>query len=171
MRGKRGLLWLPALALLAAVLIAVNLPQKTAPVGAEEGMAAADFSVTCLDGGVFTLSEHRGRTVVINLWATWCAPCVKELAYFDRLQRERGDVTVLALHAPLVTEDVAAYAEQTGYELTFAVAPDDALIQALNGTDVLPQTVIISPDGTVTYNRRGSLTYETLLSLADAAGN
>ena len=169
-RKKHGkkIAWAAALVLLAGVLIFANLPTAQRPTGAEAGQQLPDFSVTCLDGSRFTLSEQRGKTVVINLWATWCTPCVQELPNFDRLLRERPDkVAVLALHSELVTSDVAAYLEDTSYEMPFAVDEDGSLGAILNASTVLPQTVIVDPDGVVIYNQVGALDYETLCSLVD----
>ncbi len=163
------LLWALALVLLAAVLVLANLPQA-APAGAAPGEELPDFSVTCLDGGVFTLSEQRGKVVVINLWATWCTPCVQELPSFDRLQRERADVAVLALHSPPVTTEVSEWLSGFSYGIPFAVDEDGSVSKALGASTVLPQTVIVGPDGVVTYNQPGALSYDKLLKLVDAAG-
>lgn len=161
---RTPLLWGLALVLLAGVILLVNLPdpRETANAAAARGSAVdeilPDFTVTCLDGSAFTLSDYRGKTVVINLWATWCGPCVKELGGFDRLLREHSDqVAVLALHSELVTEDVAAFLSRFDYEMPFAVDPDGKLIAALGGSTVLPQTLIVDPDGVVIYNKVGSL--------------
>lgn len=162
--AQKRIAWFLALLLLAAVLVLVNLPsgKEAPPVGAQVGERLPDFSAACLDGSTFTLSKQLGKTVVINLWATWCTPCVQELPHFDRLYRERGDVAVLALHSELVTADVAAYLEEYDYAMPFAVA-DAELIALLNGSTVLPQTIIVNPDGVVVYNQVGSLDYEALL--------
>ena len=129
--NKRILIRCAALILLAVFAAAVNLPggplyggsRNTAVSGSAVGEILPDFSAVCLDGSVFTLSEQRGKTVVVNLWATWCAPCVKELPLFDRLLREHGDDTaVLAVHCDPVTEDVAAWLEEYDYVLPFALA-------------------------------------------------
>ena len=160
-----------ALTALIAVLVIVNLPAKPAAApGAAVGEALPDFTVECVDGSTFNLREQRGKVVVINLWATWCTPCVQELPHFDRLQREYpADVAVLALHSPPVTTDVADYLSDYDYEIPFAVDEDGSLSAALNASTVLPQTLIVDPDGVVTYNQPGSLTYEALLALFDAA--
>ncbi len=164
--------WAAALLFLIAVLLLVNLPEKEpAALGAEPGELLPDFSVDCLDGGRFRLAEHRGKTVVINLWATWCTPCVKELPNFDRLQREYpAEVAVLALHSPPVTADVSDYLSAFSYGIPFAVDEDGSLSAALNASTVLPQTLIVGPDGVVTYNQSGALSYEELLALVSAAG-
>ena len=73
-------------------------------------MLPEDFAVECLDGTEFRLSEHRGEVVVINLWATWCGPCVQELPEFAAfLSAHSRDVSVLAVHSEMVTEDVPAW--------------------------------------------------------------
>ena len=167
----KRLLWAAALLLLLAVLVFVNLPDgRTAPAGAALGEELPDFTVECLDGRVFTLSEQRGKVVVINLWATWCAPCVRELPNFDRLQREHPEeVAVLALHAPPVTADVPGYLAAYSYGIPFAVDADGGLCERLNASSVLPQTIILSPEGLVTYNRSGALDSDELLALVSAA--
>lgn len=170
-RTLRRLLWAAALLLLAAVLLFVNLPEAAPSPGAGVGELLPDFSLRCVDGSSFSLAEQRGKIVAINLWATWCAPCVRELPHFDRLLRERGeDVAVLALHIPPVTADVESYLADYSYAMPFAVDEDGSLASLLGASDVLPQTIILNPDGVVTYNRAGSLSYEELCALADQAG-
>ena len=162
-----------ALAALIAVLVLVNLPAKqTAPSGTEVGEQLPDFTIECLDGSAFRLEEQRGKVVVINLWATWCTPCVQELPNFDRLQREHSeDAAVLALHSPPVTADVSDYLSAYSYEIPFAVDGDGSLSAALNASTVLPQTIILDPDGVVTYNQPGALSYEALLELIKEASD
>lgn len=165
------LLWGPALLLLAVVLVIANMPEKEQlPAGAGEGQRVPAFRAVCTDGSTFDLREQKGKTIVINLWATWCAPCVKELPNFERLQKERPeDVAVLALHSPPVTTDVEKWLSGFGCDIPFAVDADGSLSAALNASDVLPQTVIIGPDGVVAYNRSGTLSYGQLASLTDGA--
>lgn len=165
------LLWAAALLLLAAVLVFVNLPGAEKKPGAKEGEILPEFTVSCVDGSSFTLSGQRGKVVVINLWATWCTPCVRELPNFDRLLEERGeDVAVLALHSPPVTADVADYLSAFSYAMPFAVDETGELTEKLGASTVLPQTLILDRDGMVTYNRVGALSYEELCALVDAAG-
>lgn len=166
------LLWAAALLLLAAVLVFVNLPEAEPAPGAGVGDMLPDFSLRCVDGSSFSLAEQRGKTVVINLWATWCTPCVRELPNFDRLLRERGEeVAVLALHTPPVTADVGAYLAEYPFTMPFAVDEDGSLTELVGASAVLPQTIILSPDGVVIYNQAGSLSYEELCALVDRSGD
>jgi len=90
-RRNRRFAWAVALLLLAGALVFFNLPGEpepdpvpetvvnNLPVGKEVGMLAPDFTVPVYGGEPFTLSEHRGKTVIVNFWATWCTPCCQEL--------------------------------------------------------------------------------------------
>ena len=174
--------WCAALAALCAALVLFNLPARDgaadppagyasdAPLGHEVGERLPDFTLTQTDGGEFSLSSCRGRAVVINLWATWCGPCMKELPHFDRLQAAYpDDVAVLAIHSDLVTDDVGKALSGFDYRIAFAVDGDGAVIRSLGGSTMLPQTVVLDRRGVVTYNRVGSVTYEALEELTRAA--
>ena len=108
--------------------------------------------------------------LLLNFWATRCGPCVKELPYFDALFRDAGEGTALvAIHSDLVTDDVEGYLAQYDYALPFALDETGAVIQAFGGSMMLPQTVVISPRGVITYNAVGSVTPELLRSLLKEA--
>ena len=147
---------------------------KTAPtgqaeisVGSKPGMQLEDFTLTCLDGSVFSLADTRGKVVFINLWATYCAPCVQELPHFDGLYREHeGEIAVLAVHSSLVTDDPAEFLAGKGWVIPFAVdTEDDMLWSLVNGSSTLPQTIVLNRHGTVIYNQKGSVTPEVLAAL------
>lgn len=156
--------WAAALIVLGCTLYAANRPESDTQPSVT---VVQDFSVPLYGGDEnFILSQHRGKTVVINFWATWCTPCVAELPHFDRLYREHGDtVTVVALHSGLVTEDVELWISDHDYALPFGLDVDEAVIKSFGGSSMLPHTVIIAPDGSIKYNAAGSLTYEELIEL------
>ncbi len=134
-----------------------------APVGSEVGMQCPDFTVPLYGGGEFHLSETRGKVVVLNFWATWCSPCCAELPYFEQLwENYPDDVALVAIHSSLVTDDVPSYIEEMGYEIPFALDETGAVIASLGGSTMLPQTVVLDREGTIVYNRIGSVTYEDL---------
>lgn len=140
---------------------------ESIPVGKEPGMRAPDFSAPLyLAEGDFTLSEHRGKTVIVNFWATWCTPCVAELPHFNRLFLEKnGELEIVAIHSSLVTDDVEAYLSKCDYSMPFAHDQSGDIISSFGGSTMLPHTVIIDPEGIIVYNSTGSLSYEKLESL------
>ena len=189
-KKKSALVWSAALLVLISALVFYNLPAAPSPAGADSakdldsssqfssdaplghqpGEQLADFSMIQTNGQTFTLSQYRGKVVVLNLWTTWCTPCVKELPHFDRLQQAYPDeVKVLAIHSDLITDDPLAYLKDFDYHIAFAVDESSQIISSLGGSTMLPQTLVLSPRGEVTYNRVGSVSYEALEELVHAA--
>ena len=142
-----------------------------APFGWEVGSRLEDFECALMDGRSFRLSEHRGQVVFINLWATYCKPCVGELPYFDRLLTEHPEIEVIAIHSGFVTDDVGEYLADKGWDMDFAVDDEaGSLFRVVNGSSKLPQTIVLDGDGKVVYNEVRSVTYEMLLDLYAQAG-
>lgn len=187
-RNRRIAAWALALAVLFAAWFYFNQPdeadelpqedpvvteaeEEQLPVGKEVGMRAPDFTAPIYGSdSAFTLSDYRGKTVVVNFWATWCTPCCAELPHFDALYQTYGDdVAVVAIHSYLVTDDVEAYLAGFDYQIPFALDESGSIIKSFGGSTMLPQTVVIDANGVITYNATGSLTYEKLESLFRAA--
>ena len=185
-RRNRNTVWTIAIMILLVLLLWSNLDKsprdvmippttktetadsvKQLPTGKDVGMLAPDFTVPVYgEGKPFTLSQHRGKIVIINFWATWCTPCVKELPYFDEIQRMYGDaVQVVAIHSNLVTEAVESYLSRNDYDIAFALDAENTVIPAYGGSMMLPQTIIVDSDGVIAYNAVGSLTMERLQQL------
>ena len=145
---------------------------STAPVGTAIGDRMQDFSITCLDGSQFHLANKKGKVTIINMWATYCGPCVQELPLFDRLYAEHaGDVEILAVHASLVTEDVPEFLAGRDLSIPFAVDDENDTLFNLSGASIalLPQTVVLNRKGEIVYNQAGSVTYELLEELYQKA--
>jgi peroxiredoxin len=108
---------------------------------------AEDFTLPTLSGP-FRLSEHRGKVVMVNFWATWCPPCLEEMPAMERLYRrlKDGAFTLVAVSVDADPKKVAPFV--TGHKLTFPIALDPKMDLA-NGYAVraLPSSFIVGPDG------------------------
>lgn len=82
-----------ALALLATIALALPLT----PLVAEESAAPVDFELEQLDGGTLAIADLRGQWVVLNYWATWCAPCRKEIPDLSELHARADNISVVGI--------------------------------------------------------------------------
>ena len=145
--------------------------ESSAEPGYNVGERLPDFTAECLDGSTFTLSEYKGKVVFINLWATWCGPCVAELPYFNEFYHEHGDdVAMLACHSPLVSEDVKEFLEDKGWDIPFTIDTDgEGVFKVTGGSNTLPQTIVLNRKGEVIYNEIRSVNHEMLEKLYEQA--
>ncbi|MBR1831748.1 MAG: redoxin family protein [Ruminiclostridium sp.] len=141
------------------------------PIGYEVGSKLPDFETELFDGGTFSISASAGKPVFINLWATYCGPCVRELPLFEELYREhKDDIAMVAVHYSELDDDPAEFAEKKGLDLPFAIDTEDqAVWNAVGGTASMPQTIVLDRNGIVIYNKRGSVKKELLESLYEEA--
>jgi thiol-disulfide isomerase/thioredoxin len=150
-------------AIIAASALALTGPQVGAP--------APDFHLTTLDGKPVSLAAYRGKTLVLNEWATWCPPCRMEtpdLIAIAKKTRATGDVVFLGVDsteaAPIVRAFVAAkplpYANAIDVDKSFSKAYD---IRAF------PTTFVISPDGVLRARYVGNVTPQILTGFIDDA--
>src|SRR5690606_14870313 len=85
--------------------------------GVQVGQAAPEFSTVLLDGTPVSLSDYRGKIVLINFWATWCPPCRFEMPEFERIYTNETDVVILAVNMLETPELIQPYVDELG--LTF----------------------------------------------------
>lgn len=128
----------------------------------KEGVAAPDFTGELMDGSSITLSELQGKPVIINFWATWCGPCVKEMPAFERLKEDFGDkIGIIAVNCGDDAETVKDFVEENGY--TFPVVLDEEYsISMLYPTNSIPYTVVLDAEGKVTHISTGALDADTM---------
>ncbi|MEM1245909.1 MAG: TlpA disulfide reductase family protein [Acidobacteriota bacterium] len=114
------------------------------------------FELADLEGRIHTADGLRGKVVLINLWATWCGPCLLELPLIDRLARElegRDDVAVLTLNADRNPGLIAPFLEKEGYVFETLLAYQH--LQELFGGLSLPQNWIVDARGRKRFEQFG----------------
>jgi len=130
-----------------------------------------DLRVTTVDGGTFDLATERGRWVVVNYWATWCSPCLKEMPELSALDTMREDVRVLGLAFEDIEAD-AMNAFLVKHPVTYPVAMVDVYDPpaAFDVPRGLPTTHLIAPDGRVAKSFTGPVTAADIEAVITAAG-
>lgn len=134
----RIMLWL-----VSGVLCTVGCERGNHP--SNIGKPAPQFVVT--DGAKSAdLSKLRGRVVVLNLWATWCAPCVEELPSLLQMQHENPDIAVVAIS---LDQDDTVYRDflTRNHVDLVTIRDESGRINALYGTSQIPETYVIDRKG------------------------
>ena len=121
------------------------------------------------DGNEFNLQSFGDKVVLLNLWATWCAPCLKELPSLDRLQAQLGSdrfqVVAISVDRRGV-EAVRPFFEKLKIaHLTIYIEPENRLAQSI-GLQVLPSTIIIAPHGLMAGKMIGAAEWDAPEALA-----
>lgn len=127
---------------------------------------AKDFALKTLDRRTVRLSEHRGRVVFINFWATWCPPCREEMPAMERLYQKtrKDDLVMLAVSIDADPEVIAPLVEQ---RFTFTVVLDPTMeLAETYGVRALPATFIIDRDGYLAALALGPRTWDDAASQA-----
>lgn len=141
-------------------------PAGVAP--SETVMAAPDFTLPTPAGGTQALSDLNGRVVVLNFWATWCGPCVKEMPTLEHLQTLLGERGVSVLAVSLDVGDpkrVADFVKGYGWHLPILLDPM-AQVADSYAIRVMPTTYVIGPDGNIRGRAFGAKEWDTPAAVA-----
>ena len=145
---KKFLILLLALLCIPTIALATGLPV----VGEE----APDFEVTLLNSETFRLSEQRGKVVLINIWATWCGPCVAEMPDIDQLAKDYAEeLVVIGVNCGEAEQTIADFVAENGYSYLFAADTDYYISGMLYPTTAIPYTIVVDADGMITQLHRG----------------
>ena len=145
--------------LLVALLLYLGLvtnSSNTTPTGLGSGKPAPDFKLKTLDGKEVSLSDYRGKVVLINFWATWCPPCREEMPLFTKVYRKykgRG-FEILAVSTDSSIDPVKKFVKE--YKLPFPVLMDDGKVSTeLYRVQGLPTSFLIDREGRIVKVRLG----------------
>lgn len=140
---------------------------KTSAEGPLVGHAAPSFTLPALAAGEpdVSLGAFRGRPLVINVWASWCVPCRREMPDFQAAHVLLGDrVAFVGIDHQDARSSAIAFAHETGVTYPSGFDPQGA-VAADYGLVGLPTTILVASDGRIVAEVKGALTREKLLKL------
>jgi thiol-disulfide isomerase/thioredoxin len=149
-----------------------KIPQAPAPSVASQNLGqftalpaplpAPALAFTTRDGAPKQLADFKGKLVLVNLWATWCGPCVEEMPALDRLQARLGDkLTILAISEDRQGETaVAPFLAKNGIQhLAIFLDPKSAATNEF-AAQGLPSSYLIARDGTIVGKEEGGAAWD-----------
>ena len=141
----------------------------------DNGSKVPNFTMTDLSGKNVSLSDYKGKVVVLNFWASWCPPCKAEMPEFNEMDREfkkSGDTVLLAINMTdgrrETKKKVETFISEQKYKMRVLL---DSEGKASNLFDIryLPTTYVIDAEGTVTGQLVGGTTKNAVMKLVKEA--
>lgn len=150
-----------------AVSYEMNLDQEQ---GLEAGQIAPDFTLQTLTGETFTLSELKGKKVILNFWASWCPPCKKEMPHLQKYYEEDAEednaviVGVNITHAERSVDQMKTVQQFVdSFNLTFPIPlMKEEGVDKIYQIITIPSTFMIDTEGRVQHQIVGPLDQEAL---------
>jgi len=161
-----------ALKAIAAVIASALTFAVSSAVGAAElkpgtGGAAPALELPLIDGGRIDLASLKGKVVLVNFWATWCAPCIKEMPAMQQLATTLGSerFAVIAVNYGESEDRIRAFLKRTPLDLPIALDRD---LKAARdwGAKVLPISFVVDRDGKIRYSALGELDWTAPATVA-----
>lgn len=126
--------------------------------GGEGGRANLEFTLKDMNGADVRLADFKGKPLIVNFWATWCAPCIIEQPELTALAAEYKDrgLAIVGISYNDEAKDIQKYAKEfkVPYPLLVGLDRED-VFNAFGLTDGLPTTLFIRPDGTIAARLQG----------------
>ena len=160
--NRRHALLAGAMMLVVGVIYEASMPMPRAPTkttsaapdAVEDGWTgkpAPDFLLSTLDGRRLRLSQFRGKTVLLNFWATWCTPCRVDMpwlaAFYERYRGQNFEIVGISMDDG-DRDNVAEFVRETKVGYT-VLLKDDTVGSAYGGARFLPQSFFVGPDGRI----------------------
>ena len=131
-----------------------------------ESVPEVTFTLTDTEGSVFTEKNTRGKYLVVNFWATWCTPCLKEIpAFVEFYNQNSNHIEILGLdyepvNLPVINEFVERFS--INYPIILYTDTNDSEYSKFGEIVGMPTTLIYSPDGELIRTFMGEVTIEDL---------
>jgi thiol-disulfide isomerase/thioredoxin len=142
--------------------------EQASPVAVAEGKI--EFTLADLDGNPRALSEWRGQALLVNFWATWCAPCRREIPLLKQTQAMQSEnhLQVIGIAVDF-RDDVEAFAREAQFNYPILVGQEDAMAAAeASGVDFvgMPFTLLVAADGRLIKVHLGEIVAEHIERMA-----
>lgn len=128
----------------------------------EQGTRLPDIALRNAAGETVKLTDYKGGPLVINLWATWCPPCRREMPVLENAQQHRPDLTFLFVNQAESMQSVSTFLETQGLSLSNVLFDGGGRLGQAVGSMALPTTLFYSPDGRLLGSHLGELSDASL---------
>ena len=144
----------------------VAMPAEGGPMAPDTVKEFPALDVQTFAGPRWSLADHRGKWVVVNFWATWCTPCLKEIPELDAFDKARADVEVIGLaYEEIERPDMEAFLARHPFAYPVALVDVYKGLPDFPIPKGLPMSYVVAPDGRVAKQFLGPLSMSELEKL------
>jgi len=138
------------------LIIVFGLLLSVAPAHAQQ---APDFTLRNLENKEVTLSDLKGKVVLVNFWATWCGPCQVEMPHLQRLQDEHGKdgfvVLAISVDEARTASRVKPHIKSKGFKFEVLLDTSTEVVSQYNPQKTLPYSVLLDRSGSIKWRHSG----------------
>ena len=158
------------MATLVGVLVLVGVLGMAMFMLTHQARALPDQTLVTLQDEQQSLHSYQGGPLIVNLWASWCAPCVREMPLLERLDATHEDVTVLLVNHGEAAETIVRFMEQYRLDLRHLLRDPHGALLRHGGHRALPVTYFYTAEGRLAATHTGELTSSQLVMLLPRIG-
>jgi thiol-disulfide isomerase/thioredoxin len=147
-----SLLLLASFAYAAPEMIPLDVFQAATTVAPAAGTTAPSFDLR--DGGTFNLADHKGKKVLLSFWASWCAPCRRELPALSTWAKSHPEVDILAVNVDRAKSDADKFLVAVAFDLPVAYDADAKYLGAYGATS-MPTMFLFDGKGNLAWKHSG----------------
>jgi len=124
-----------------------------------------DLPLATLNADTVALRSHIGKPLVVNLWATWCPPCRREMPVFAQAQAEHPDVTFLLINQGEDAQAVRTFLDRQGLQFSHVLLDASSQVMRAMGARALPTTLFFDAEGRMVESHMGEITAARLADI------
>ena len=158
MKGEFALMRLKTPIVLTFIISLILITTGCAPACPDLGKSAPDFTLQNIEGKNVSLSDFKGKTVILNFWATWCGPCQHETPFFQAIHNERADkgVVILAIDIKENPSTVKNFVSNKGVSFPILLDTEAKVAQKYCLPGALPITIFVNAEGIIKARKVGA---------------
>ncbi|RMG28825.1 MAG: TlpA family protein disulfide reductase [Methanobacteriota archaeon] len=147
--------------IVTVMMVAMNSSQK-----AENSAKKPEFTLLSLEGKEVSLSDYRGKVVLVNFWATWCPPCVREIPDLVKLRKAYKDKNFEILGIVLSSKEAQVHKMVKNFAIDYPILwGTQEAVNEFGNIPAIPRTFIINAEGEVVEDIEGMGNYEMFETL------